>query len=83
MAYFSNGTECMQYQFKYCDKCVHDKDQGCTVWLLHLLYAYEECNNDGENGPQTNAKAMLDALIPMNDCHFADKCSMFIEDKTQ
>jgi len=73
MAYFSNGTEAMQFQDEYCYNCINDSDKtkGCTVWLLHLQYAYDECNNKG------NAKQMLDALIPMDEkTGFADKCSM-------
>ncbi len=79
MAYFSNGTEGMQYQEKYCDKCVNMRDKGdgrgpgCAVWDLHVFYAYDECNGTG------NAKAMLDQLIPMNkETHFAEECSMFL-----
>lgn len=85
MAYFSNGSEGMDYCARYCDRCIHqngqDGESGCPVWLLHLLYAYDECNGTG------NAKAMLDALIPMEDTNFkegpqfkvAGKCRMFHE----
>ena len=79
MAYFSNGTEGMDYQSRYCDQCVHDVDGSCPVWFLHLMYAYEECNNDGESQPLSNAKAMLDTLIPMTEENFADECKMFIK----
>lgn len=76
MAYFSNGTEGMDYEEKYCSKCVHrdgpDGKSGCPVWLAHLLFAYDECNN------KSNAKAILDILIPMKEPeHFAAQCSMF------
>ena len=79
MAYFSNGTEGMDYQARYCDNCVHDREQSCPVWGLHLAYAYEECNNDGENDPLTNAKSMLDTLIPMTKENFPAKCTMFVQ----
>ena len=78
MAYFSNGSEGDNYTSQYCDRCVNWRDMndgrgaGCPVWDIHLLYAYEECNNKG------NAKAILDTLIPMNPkTHFAEQCAMF------
>lgn len=79
MAYFSNSTEGMDYVARYCDKCVHrnglDGNSGCAVWLLHLLYAYDECNGTG------NAKNMLDGLIPMVEgghvYKMAGQCTMF------
>lgn len=79
MAYFSNGTEGMDYCAQWCDRCVHqngaDGKSGCPVWLVHLLYAYEECNS------KSNAKAMLDTLIPMvpskhGNYRVAGQCSM-------
>lgn len=82
MAYFSNGTEGMDYCARWCDRCVHqngaDGKSGCPVWLVHLLYAYEECNS------KSNAKVMLDALIPMvpskhGNYRVAGQCSMFKE----
>lgn len=79
MAYFSNGTEGMDYCAQWCDRCVHrngsDGKSGCPIWLAHLLYAYEECNS------KSNAKAMLDILIPMVPSgagyDVAGECSMF------
>lgn len=77
MAYFSNGTEGMVYEERYCNRCVHQggpNGPGCHVWVCHLLYAYEECNN------KSNAKAMLDTLIPMDEeTGFAGQCTMFHE----
>ncbi len=46
MAYFSNGTECSNYQSAYCGKCWHQKPDGCEVWHAHMLLNYEECNNE-------------------------------------
>ena len=42
MAYFSSGTEGMDYVDAHCDDCAHYP--GCTVLLAHELYNYEECN---------------------------------------
>lgn len=77
MAYFSNGTEGEMYQDDYCMKCKNWRDrkdgrgEGCPIWDLHVLYAYDECNGKG------NAKDMLDTLIPMKEL-YADECSMFL-----
>ena len=85
MGYFSNGTEGQIYEEAYCLRCIHygpEEGPGCPVWFAHLLYAYEECNSD------SNAKAMLDMLIPRVPHTFEDgithdingECTMFAED---
>jgi hypothetical protein len=67
MGYFSNGCEGMDYEERYCSRCIHSDigegkeigvDKPCPIWLAHYLFAYEECNSD------SNAKTMLDMLIP-------------------
>lgn len=72
MAYFSNGTEGMLYEEQWCGRCIHGQDQekGCTIWDLHMLYNYDECNNKD---------SMLHILIPMGEDGFAGECSMFTE----
>jgi len=80
----------MMYEEQWCSQCIHrnggDGKSGCPIWLAHLLYAYEECNS------KSNAKAMLDLLIPMEEhtfrignkkskCHFPAQCSMFTPGK--
>ena len=40
MAYFSNGTEGELYKNEYCRRCVHDANQDCAVWLVHLIHNY-------------------------------------------
>ncbi len=46
MAYFSNGTEGMEYETAYCDKCVHQhKEWGCPCWAAHLSWNYDESHN--------------------------------------
>jgi hypothetical protein len=82
MAYFSNGTEGMMYQEQWCDRCQNFRDlddgrgHGCPIWDAHLLYAYEEC------GKKSNAKSILDLLIPAGSDHFPAQCSMFLETPT-
>lgn len=86
MAYFPNGMAGEAYIERYCLKCVNWRDlgdgrgPGCAIWDAHLLYSYEECNNDGKDGrPHSNAKDILDLLIPNEDDGFPAQCSMFIE----
>lgn len=70
------------YEEAYCVRCVHfgsEEGPGCPVWFAHSMYAYEECNSD------SNAKAMLDMLIPRAPHTFDDgithdingECAMF------
>lgn len=61
MAYFSNGTEGMNFEMQFCARCVHGFDPvssemiPCAVWSLHLKYNYAEANND---------QSFLHELIP-------------------
>jgi hypothetical protein len=67
MGYFSNGSEGMSYEAKYCNNCVHQ--ENCTVLLLHHLHNYEDCNNE---------KSYLHVLIPRTkDGLYNEKCTMF------
>lgn len=69
MAYFSNGTEGMDYEDRYCRKCVHE--MGCVVWLAHLLKNYEECNNKN---------SILHILIPRSEDGLTnEECRMFVK----
>lgn len=69
MGYFSNGTEGMAYQAAYCERCYHDREQKCAVWLVHLLY----------NGDQ-DKQAVLDDLIPQNETGcWNQQCAMFVD----
>lgn len=79
MGYFSNGTEGMNYQSRYCDKCKNYRDlndgrgPGCAIWDLHLLHSYDDCNND---------KSYLHFLIPRTkDGLGNEKCTMFMGPK--
>ncbi len=74
MGYFSNGTEGSAYEEHYCRNCIHfgpEDGPGCPVWFAHLLFAYEECNSE------SNAKTMLDLLIPRNADGNNEECAMF------
>ena len=71
MGYFSNGTEGMLYRDQYCDRCKHDVDSDCPVWLVHLLYNSDECNNKD---------SILHKLIPRSEDGLSnEKCIGFNE----
>lgn len=81
MGYFSNGTEGAIYEETFCARCVHyDQDLGvdspCPVWMAHLLYAYELCNEDDHPG-----KVMLDMMIPPAEpgLNGNGRCRMFVQ----
>ena len=65
MGYFSNGTEGDMYEQEYCYQCIHD--ENCAVWEAHLIYNYDECNNE---------KSILHTLIPRKGA-YNEKCNMF------
>lgn len=75
MAYFSNGTEGDLYEGRYCDRCLHqngpDGNSGCAVWLAHMLFNYEHCNDEN---------SILHILIPRSkDGLGNEKCRMFAD----
>lgn len=70
MGYFSNGDEAMHYQVRYCHQCAHDESEACPLWAAHLLYNYDECNNE---------ESILHILIPRSkDGLYNEKCRMFV-----
>jgi len=71
MGYFPNGTAGMDYEERYCLRCVHQKldDGGCAVWFAHMLKNYSECND---------ANSILHILIPFGDDRLSnEQCRMF------
>ncbi len=72
MGYFSNGVEGLDYEGRFCDRCVHQKpdDGGCMVWLAHLLHNYKQTDE---------TKSVLNLLIPRSkDGLGNEQCTMFI-----
>lgn len=75
MAYFSNGTEGMDYEAQWCAGCVHGSDGGageCPVWTLHFIY----------NGQTGHVGDVLEALIPRDLSKPGSpngQCKMFLE----
>jgi hypothetical protein len=71
MGYFSNGSEGMDYQAQWCDRCVNygpEDGPGCAVWEAHMLYNYAECNNE---------ESILHVLIPRTKDGWNAQCRMF------
>ena len=77
MGYFSNGSEGMDYERKWCDRCIHhlsDDDGGCPVIISHLLWNYDECNKPD---------SVLHKMIPRSaDGLSNEKCYFFLEGKS-
>jgi hypothetical protein len=71
MAYFPNGTAGLDYEDRYCSRCIHnDADRGCPIILLHMLHNYDECNKPD---------SFLHVLIPRSkDQLDNERCLMFI-----
>ena len=66
MAYFPNGTSGMMFQEDYCNHCENaDEDGMCSIWDAHMLYNYEQFNNE-------KIKSILTLLIPDDGA-----CSMY------
>jgi len=69
VAYFPNGTSGEVFRDQYCDRCKWDKDQSCPIWAAHLVYNYDECNNN---------KSILHMRIKETpDGLYADECYFF------
>lgn len=70
MGYFSNGSEGADYEYRYCQRCIHYKaDDLCPIWEAHLDHSYGECNNPS---------SILNYFIPRNGIENL-QCTMFIE----
>jgi hypothetical protein len=73
MGYFSNGSEGMDYEATYCERCIHfgpEEGPGCPVWLAHLIHNYDECNKE---------ESILHILIPRAADGSNEQCTMFVE----
>ena len=72
MGYFSNGTEVIIYEEKYCERCVHlHPEHGCPALDAHYEWNYEECNNPN---------SILHKIIPRRGTENR-KCYFFKEKK--
>jgi hypothetical protein len=78
MGYFSNATEGMLYEERWCMRCLHyERDEkGCPVWQMHLMWNYDRYNT--ATGTAKVAQ-MLGSLIPRTEDGLGnEQCTMFI-----
>lgn len=76
MGYFSNGSEGLDYEARYCSRCVHESEdkETCPVLTLHMIWNYDACGDS----PEAKAKKKaLDTLIPREGIGNG-QCSMFM-----
>lgn len=69
MAYFPNGTAADIYSEQYCKRCFHDRNNDCSIILLHMVHNYEECNKE---------HSFLHALIPRDQNGWNKQCNFFV-----
>ena len=77
MGYFSNGSEGLDFDERYCNHCVNmpeKDDAGCPALDAHLLYSYDLCNKDKDPG-----KVILDMLIERGPDGIGNRCVMFLD----
>jgi hypothetical protein len=78
MGYFPNGSAGMDYEAKFCEKCVHygPKDgPGCPVFLLHLLWNYDAV---GKSRSKIKEEALNSFIQRTKDGLGNEKCRMFV-----
>ena len=46
MGYFPNSTAAEYYEAQWCEKCTYYHDGECPCLQAHLLWNYDECNNE-------------------------------------
>ena len=81
MGYFPNGTAGMDFQERFCLRCVNHRDlddgrgEGCAVWDAHLIAPSqhpEHAKSEFERGQAEATQLLLGVLIEKkgldNDC---------------
>ncbi len=72
MGYFSNGSEGMDYEDKFCSRCLNrQEDGGCPIIDLHFQWNYESCSEPVK-------REALNHFIPQDGIWNA-QCRMFKE----
>ncbi len=71
MGYFSNGTDGMIYEDKYCGNCANQ--EKCHILVLHHLHNYTK---------NYVKRMMLDEFIPRNEKGENLECKMFLNGAT-
>jgi len=76
MGYFSNGTEGEYYRSAYCENCIHDINNDCPIWNLHLLWNYEAVGTNKDE----DKELALEMFIPRSKNGLNnEQCKMFIK----
>lgn len=74
MGYFSNGAEGMDYEARYCERCIHfgpEEGPGCPIWLAHLVHNYDQNKN-------ADVESVLNMLIPRDKDGWNEECNLFV-----
>ena len=79
MGYFSNGTEGMAYEAKYCEHCLNYRGGMCPILVLHSLWNYEAL---GVGSTPQAKQVALDIFIPRNSVE-NKRCTMFLNAEPQ
>lgn len=76
MGYFSNGTEGMLYEERYCSNCLHYGDDGanCPILMIHSFHNGVGIAPDATEDDKRVA-SILNAFIPRGTT-FNEKCAM-------
>lgn len=63
------------WEAENCRQCQHDKDDGCAVWAVHLIYNYDQ-----QALGQEKLKSAMRMLIPRTeDGLFNGPCAMLLK----
>lgn len=78
MGYFSNGSEGMDYEEAYCEKCVNYRDNGSGSLGCPIMDAHAFANYDQHQEAEKNLKTVLNLLIPRAEDGSNEECAMFL-----
>lgn len=90
MGYFSNGTEGMSFQSRFCFRCANyrtdekhpERGEGCPVWDAHLLAGSqhpEHAKSDHDRGEAKATAMLLGVLIERTEGGLDNRCLMFLD----
>lgn len=80
MGYFSNGSEGMGYEERYCNRCRNWREdpetgfEGCAIMDIHAEYNRAQFGNTEES---KTVKRILNMLIPSKD-GYNQECRLFM-----
>ncbi len=74
IGYFANGEEGRAFQNEFCHNCIHDIEENCPLFAVHLVYNYEQQDKGNEM-----TKNALEMLVERTDKWPGNKCLMFVQ----